>query len=106
MAKKSAKSAGGKDITAKKKGSEKKKGGGNTAKAAQPVQGPEGVGGKITQLKEFFEESKVEIKKVTWPSRKETITTSIAVVVLTIVMSIYLGVVDLALAKVIKFILS
>ncbi|MGE4299296.1 MAG: preprotein translocase subunit SecE [Desulfovibrionaceae bacterium] len=65
-----------------------------------------GMGDKARQLKEFFEESKVELKKVTWPSRKETITTGIAVVVLVIVFSLFLGIVDLGLSKVVKLILS
>lgn len=65
-----------------------------------------GIGEKAHQLKEFFEESKVELKKVTWPSRKETISTSIAVVVLTIVMSLFLWIVDLGLSKIVAFILS
>ncbi len=61
---------------------------------------------RLRHLREFFEQSKVEIKKVTWPSKKETIATSIAVVVMTIVMAIYLGLVDVALAKIIEAILS
>jgi preprotein translocase subunit SecE len=64
------------------------------------------LGEKVGQLKEFFEESKVEIKKVTWPSRKETITTCVAVLILTVVMAAYLGVVDVILSKVIEAILS
>lgn len=64
------------------------------------------LGSKISQLKEFFEESKVEIKKVVWPSRKETIATSIAVVVFTLVVALYLGVVDFGLSKLISVILS
>ncbi|KAB1442314.1 preprotein translocase subunit SecE [Pseudodesulfovibrio senegalensis] len=71
----------------------------------QPVaQG--GVMGKIHELKTFFEESKVEIKKVVWPSRKETVTTCVAVVVVTLVIALYLGVVDLGLSKLVAFILS
>ena len=64
------------------------------------------LGEKVGQLKEFFEESKVEIKKVTWPSRKETITTCVAVLILTVVMAAYLGVVDVILSKIIEAILS
>jgi preprotein translocase subunit SecE len=61
---------------------------------------------RLRHLREFFEQSKVEIKKVTWPSKKETIATSIAVVVMTIVMAVYLGLVDVVLAKIIEAILS
>lgn len=65
-----------------------------------------GAGAKATQLKEFFEESQVEIKKVVWPSRKETVTTSIAVLALVVVMSLFLGIVDLGLTKLVEYILS
>ncbi len=61
---------------------------------------------KIQQFREFFEQSKVEIKKVTWPTRKETISTGVAVLILTLVMALYLGVVDLALSRLVEFILS
>lgn len=67
---------------------------------------PKGLAGKVHQLKEFFEQSKVELKKVTWPSRKETVSTSIAVVVLVLVMSAFLWGVDLVLSKVVQLILS
>jgi len=62
--------------------------------------------GKIQQFREFFEQSKVEIKKVTWPTRKETISTGVAVLILTLVMAVYLGVVDVALSKMVELILS
>ncbi|MEF2230502.1 MAG: preprotein translocase subunit SecE, partial [Pseudodesulfovibrio sp.] len=52
------------------------------------------------------EESKVEIKKVVWPTRKETITTCVAVLVVSLVIALYLGIVDLALSWVVEAILS
>ena len=76
------------------------------AKKTSEKAGPQGVTGKVTELKQFFDESLVEIKKVTWPSRKETVSTSIAVVVLVFVMSLFLGVVDLGLTKLVELILS
>lgn len=65
-----------------------------------------GISGKITEIKEFFEESKAEIKKVTWPTKKEARVTSIAVLVLVVIMSFFLGVVDLGLTKIIEIILT
>ncbi|WP_461211361.1 preprotein translocase subunit SecE [Desulfocurvus sp. DL9XJH121] len=62
--------------------------------------------GKLQQLKEYFDQSIVEMKKVTWPTRKEAVATSVAVVVLVIFMSLFLGVVDLGLSKAIEAILS
>ena len=67
---------------------------------------PTGLVGKVKEFIEFFEESKVEIKKVVWPTRKETITTCVAVLVVSLVVAVYLGVVDLALSKIVEAILS
>ena len=61
---------------------------------------------KVKEFIEFFEESKVEIKKVVWPTRKETITTCVAVLVVSLVIALYLGIVDLALSKIVEAILS
>ncbi len=77
-----------------------------TGKASvQPKPGA-AIGEKVDQLKDYFDKSKAELKKITWPSRKETISTSIAVIVMTVVMALYLGLVDMGLAMLIKFILS
>ena len=65
-----------------------------------------GLMGKVRELLQFFEESKVEIKKVVWPTRKETVTTCIAVLVVSVVIALYLGVVDLALSKIVEVVLS
>ncbi len=65
-----------------------------------------GVMGKIRQFKDFFEESKVEIKKVVWPGRKETVATSVAVLVFTLVAALFLGLVDGGLSWLVNVILS
>ena len=65
-----------------------------------------GIVGKAAAFKEYLEESKAEIKKVVWPTRKETVATCIAVLALVAVMAGYLGLVDLGLTHLVKFILS
>ena len=65
-----------------------------------------GIAAKAGAFKEYLEESKAEIKKVVWPTRKETVATCIAVLALVVVMSAYLGLVDLGLTHLVKFILS
>ena len=83
----------------------------HTAKGPTGQQGAElpektGVAAKAQELKEFFEEAQVELKKITWPSKKETYQTCAAVMVLVLVMSLFLGVVDLGLSKLIVAVLS
>lgn len=80
---------------------------GKKAAEKQAAQATEqGLVGKFKELIVFFEESKVEIKKVVWPTRKETITTCVAVLVVSLVIALYLGIVDLALSKTVEAILS
>ena len=83
----------------------------HTAKGPTGQQGAElpektGVAAKAQELKEFFEEAQVELKKITWPSKKETYQTCAAVMVLVLVMSLFLGIVDLGLSKLIEAVLS
>lgn len=60
----------------------------------------------IESAKGFYEQSKAELKKVTWPTRQETVRTSVAVLVFSLVMALYLGVVDTILSKLVALILS
>jgi preprotein translocase subunit SecE len=60
----------------------------------------------IEKLKEFFREAKVEIKKVTWPDRKTTAASTVVVLVAVLIVSFYLGLVDILLNQVYKLVLS
>ena len=55
---------------------------------------------------QFFREVKVELKKVTWPSRKETLTSTTVVVGLVLLASFFLGLVDLGLSRLIRSIVG
>jgi preprotein translocase subunit SecE len=67
---------------------------------------PAGIGGKVAQAREFFEESQAEIKKVVWPTRQEATATSIAVFAVVIVMTLFLGLADSLLSLFIKAVMS
>ncbi len=60
----------------------------------------------IAELSQYLKDSKGEMKKVTWPSRKATLGLTWVVLVVVLIISLYLGVVDLGLSKLIKLILS
>jgi preprotein translocase subunit SecE len=57
------------------------------------------------RIKEFAAEVKNEFGKVVWPSKKQTVGTTAVVVVLVLIISFYLGAVDLLLGKLIGYIL-
>ena len=56
----------------------------------------------LTFLKEVFE----ELKKVTWPSKNLVKTATIAVIVLTLIMALYLWSLDILFTKIIAFIME
>ena len=58
-----------------------------------------------SQIKKFIEEVKVEFSKIVWPDRKVTLSLTGVVVVLSIIVSIYLGSVDFLLGKLVSSIL-
>ena len=66
----------------------------------------EGLVAKVKDFKSYLELSRAELRKVTWPTAKETRTTSLVVLAFVVVMAIFLGVVDLGLSKLISFILA
>lgn len=53
----------------------------------------------IEKIKQFFREVKVETKKVVYPNREELIGSTWVVIITVMVISVFLGIVDLALAK-------
>ncbi|MDL2266893.1 preprotein translocase subunit SecE [Desulfovibrio sp. OttesenSCG-928-G15] len=61
---------------------------------------------KIQSLTKYFEDSRTELAKVSWPTAKETKVTAFAVLVLVVVMCIFLGLADLLLSSIMEAILS
>ena len=55
---------------------------------------------------QFLREVKVELKKVTWPSRKQTIGSTVVAIVLVMIISLFLGVVDMSLTSLIQLVLQ
>jgi preprotein translocase subunit SecE len=69
-----------------------------------------GVMDKVKQIfqkiVQFLKEAKVELKKVTWPTPKQTLASTSVVMIVVIIVSAYLGIVDFGLAKVIRLVLG
>jgi preprotein translocase subunit SecE len=69
------------------------------SKKTNPVKSEKPSPYSPAQIKQFIDEVKVEFLKIVWPDKKMTLGLTGVVVVLTIVISIYLGSVDLLLGK-------
>ncbi len=61
--------------------------------------------GWIAQAKEFLREVLVELKKVTWPTRQETVGSTGVVLVMVIVMAAFFYVVDVLLTAAVRLVL-
>jgi len=58
------------------------------------------------RVTDFFKEVKVEIKKVVYPSREELIGSTWVVIITVLVISLFLGIVDMGLSKLVKITLK
>ena len=65
-------------------------------------------GGSVRNFMEkalqFLREVKIELKKVTWPSRKQTMGSTLVVIILVIIISLFLGVVDISFSSLIRLV--
>jgi preprotein translocase subunit SecE len=59
----------------------------------------------LRRVNEFFREVTLEFRRVTWPSRQELANSTVVVIVVTVVLAFFLGLVDIGLTKVVERIL-
>jgi|YNPNPStandDraft_1061719.scaffolds.fasta_scaffold32334_1 preprotein translocase subunit SecE len=60
----------------------------------------------LDKIREFLAEFRVEMKKVSWPSRKEVAASTGVVLVVVLFVSFYLGFADFVLSKLLRLMLS
>jgi len=60
----------------------------------------------IGKVNEFFTNVKAELKKVTWPAKKETYASTMIVIVLVILSAVFLGGVDVILSRLLRLVLG
>lgn len=79
-----------------------------TAGSRQSVKAPVNYPGKkyVDVTLQFLREVRVELRKVTWPSRKQTIGSTVVVIILVLIISAFLGVVDLGLQGLINVVIQ
>ncbi len=60
----------------------------------------------MTSVVKFFSQVKTEMKKVSWPSREELISSTIVVLVSTLALAFYIGMCDLFFSRFVNFLIS
>lgn len=67
---------------------------------------PGKIKGYIDQGIQFLREVKIELKKVVWPTRKQTIGSTVVVLILTMIIALFLGLIDMGLSSIIRLVLK
>ncbi len=75
------------------------------AKAEKIVSSP-GEGNLFSKAAEFLREVKVELKKVTWPTRTQTTGTTVVVIIFVFVVATFLGLFDFSLSRLVQIVLT
>ncbi len=60
---------------------------------------------KIEVVKAYFRDVYLEGKRITWPSRKDALKGTYVVLITVVISAIFLGIVDVGLAKIIQALL-
>lgn len=60
----------------------------------------------LDKVQQFFREVKVELYKITWPARKETVASTYVVLIIVVIVALVLGFVDVGLSRMVKLILG
>jgi preprotein translocase subunit SecE len=63
-------------------------------------------GRKLAEARAFFSEVRSELKKVTWPSRKEVYSTTLVVIATSILFGFYLWGLDIVFSRVMSLVLA
>ena len=58
------------------------------------------------KIVQFLQEVQLELKKVVWPTRKDTLASTSVVLIIVIIIALFLGLIDLGLTRIIRVILG
>ncbi len=58
------------------------------------------------KIKAFLKDAAVELRKVSWPTRQETVNSTVVVIVLILLLGVFLAIIDGALAKIMGIIIG
>ncbi|NMC51417.1 preprotein translocase subunit SecE [Candidatus Kuenenbacteria bacterium] len=60
----------------------------------------------MSSLVQYFKDSKLELKKVVWPTKKQTINHTALVIGFSVALALFLGLVDFGLSELVKVLVT
>ena len=76
------------------------------AKTTTPERAADGGQGWLSNARSFFTEVRNEMRRVTWPSRREVYATTVVVILVSAFFGLYLWGLDLAIDKAIRLVFA
>ncbi len=70
----------------------------------KPIKAPQGDTLPAKGI-QFLREVRIELKKVTWPPRNQVVGSTVVVIILVMIISMFLGVVDIGLSNLVRIVL-
>lgn len=64
------------------------------------------MAGPVQRIKQFFDETKQEVQKTTWPSRQELVESSLVVIISLLLFAGFVWLVDMGLNFAVKYIVD
>jgi len=61
---------------------------------------------QVDKAKQFVGEARQELKRITWPTRKQIATSTWIVLLMVIIMGMFFGITDYVIGKLVKYILN
>jgi preprotein translocase subunit SecE len=62
------------------------------------------AGGRLERMRLFLSEVRNELKRVTWPSRKEVYATTVVVILTSLFFGVYLWLLDIGMDRIVRWI--
>lgn len=60
----------------------------------------------MSKLTEYFKDTKAELKHVNWPSRRQILSSTVVIIILSVIVGYYLGVFDFIFSKLLGQVIS
>ena len=60
----------------------------------------------MNSLVQYFKDSKLELEKVVWPTRKQTLNHTVLVIGFSVALALFLGLVDFGLSELVKIVVT
>ncbi len=60
----------------------------------------------VTKVREYIASVRTEVGRVSWPSRREVVSLTVLIILMSVVLGVYLGLTDLVVTQILRLLLQ